>query len=524
MNNQEYWAKRSAEQMWDYMDEAEAVAEELKELYIEASNQIQDVAKKIFETYKEKHALPQEEAERLLKIISDPTDLRAVLRKLEEDPKNAELIKQIEGQAYGSRLARLSSVYSQMEDILSLLYAEQQKRTKTLLEGLATQAYYDKLFNLHQYSGYGFAFKMLSKKQVERVLKMSWHGSSFSERIWKDRDKLARQLKKEIILNLLTGRPLRDVAKSIEERFAVGYSTARRLVRTESCYTCNQLQLLSMKEHGVERYIYVAILDLRTSETCRALDKKDFLIEEAAVGKNFPPMHPWCRSTVISYIPKELLAKLKQSAIDPTTGERITVPGDMTYQQWYDKFVKGKEGEIAERNASHLRNLDKEQFEKYKEIFPDEIPDTIEKFRELKYNNPNEWERLKAAKQEKLNSMEFSEMQGLVEKLGDKEVRSWYIEHDKRIPNLINKELSLEDQARQACELRNQNRTNARNLMKNQEKRRQMDIDDPNKSFEELIEDKMRRKHLTYEEAIKDTIETATKTRKSVNDALGVEG
>lgn len=397
MNNQEYWAKRSAEQMWGYMEEAEKVAEELTDLYMEASHEVQDAAKKIFETYKSKYSLSEEEAERLLKMMSDPTDLRAVLRKLEVDPKNTDLIKQIEGQAYGSRLARLSSVYSQIEEVLMLLYAEQQKRTKALLEELSRQAYYDKLFNLHQYSGYGFEFKTLSKKQIERVLNSRWYGANYSEKIWKNREDLARQVKKEIMLNLLTGRPLREAAKSIDARFAVGYGKARRLIRTESCYTCNQLQLLSMKEHGVERYIYVAILDLKTSETCRGLDKEDFSIEEAAVGKNCPPMHPWCRSTIIAYIPKELLTKMKQSAIDPVTGERIKVPGDMTHKEWYEKYVKGKEDEIGTVNTSRQNSYDKDQFERYKKVLHHHVPETFEKFKEMKYNDSETYGKLKHA-------------------------------------------------------------------------------------------------------------------------------
>lgn len=397
MNNQDYWAKRSAQQMWGYMDDAEAVAKELMDLYIEASNEVQRTARKIFLTYKSKYGLSYEEAERLLKMIDDPTDLRAVLRKLEEDPKNAELIKQIEGQAYGSRLARLSSVYSQIDNVLSLLYAEQQKRTKVLLEELARQAYYDTLFNLHQYSGYGFGFKTLSKKQIEKVLHSRWYGHNYSEKIWDNREKLAKQVKKELIRNLLTGRPLRDASKSIEERFAVGYGSARRLIRTESCYTCNQLQLLSMKEHGVERYIYVAILDLRTSEICRSLDKKDFAIDDAVPGKNLPPMHPWCRSTIIAYVPKELLTKMKQSAIDPVTGQRIKVPGDMTHKEWYEKFVKGKEDYINKPRSSQQSSYDKDQFERYRKVLRHHVPETFEKFKEMKYNDKETYGKLKHA-------------------------------------------------------------------------------------------------------------------------------
>lgn len=55
--------------------------------------------------------------------------------------------------------------------------------------------------------------------------------------------------------------------------------------------------------------------------------------------------------------------------------------------------------------------------------------------------------------------MNFEDMPGLLEKLGDKEVRIWYKHHDERIPDLIDRTKSLADQAKQACELRNMYRT-----------------------------------------------------------------
>ena len=117
----------------------------------------------------------------------------------------------------------------------------------------------------------------------------------------------------------------------------------------------------------------------------------------------------------------------------------------------------------------------------------------------------------------------FSQIQQLSGKLSDRAVRKWYLAQDGKIPDEIDKTQSIEAQARMACELRNRNRTWARDLMHDQEKRRQMDITDPNRSFEELIESKMQRKGLTRDEAVADVLNTATKTRKSVNIALGLE-
>ena len=71
--------------------------------------------------------------------------------------------------------------------------------------------------------------------------------------------------------------------------------------------------------------------------------------------------------------------------------------------------------------------------------------------------------------------------------------------------------------------MRNHNRTAARELMKDQKARKELDLNDPNKTFEQLIEQKMQRKGLNRDEAMKDILETATKTRKSVNRMLGLE-
>lgn len=116
----------------------------------------------------------------------------------------------------------------------------------------------------------------------------------------------------------------------------------------------------------------------------------------------------------------------------------------------------------------------------------------------------------------------FENISALRGKLSDRAARKWYLAQDATIPAKIDASLSLEGQARQACELRNQNRTNARELMRDQKKRRELDRSDPNKSFEELIADKMSRKGLTREQAIEDILRTATKTRKSVNKQLGL--
>jgi len=103
------------------------------------------------------------------------------------------------------------------------------------------------------------------------------------------------------------------------------------------------------------------------------------------------------------------------------------------------------------------------------------------------------------------------------------EARKWYIEQNNKIPDLIDKTKPLEEQAKQACSLRNKNRFNARELMSDQELRKKLDISDPIVSFEELVEKKMNGKNLPREEALADIIKTSNKTRRSTNKVLGLE-
>ena len=116
----------------------------------------------------------------------------------------------------------------------------------------------------------------------------------------------------------------------------------------------------------------------------------------------------------------------------------------------------------------------------------------------------------------------FEKIQPLREKLSDRAVRKWYLSHDAEIPSLIDRTKDIETQAMQACAIRNENRTRARDLMRDQKARKKLDATEPNKSFEELLNEKMTNKDMNREEACAYIVESATHTRKSVNKSLGL--
>ena len=109
-------------------------------------------------------------------------------------------------------------------------------------------------------------------------------------------------------------------------------------------------------------------------------------------------------------------------------------------------------------------------------------------------------------------------------KLSNIDVRKKYIEEVSKIKGTIDNNLPIEQQARQAFEARNRIRTEARSLMADEETRVQLEKERPNKTFEELISSKMKRKGMTRDEAIRDIYDTATKTNANVNRELGLGG
>lgn len=106
----------------------------------------------------------------------------------------------------------------------------------------------------------------------------------------------------------------------------------------------------------------------------------------------------------------------------------------------------------------------------------------------------------------------------------NKSIREWYVANVNNIPNMIDKSLSKEEQARQAFELRNKFKREARIAMSDVETAEWLERKRPIPTFEELIESKMQRKGMTREEAIEDILKTASTTNADVNKEFGLLG
>src|SRR5690625_5197047 len=122
---------------------------------------------------------------------------------------------------------------------------------------------------------------------------------NFSDRIWQNKENLLSHLQTSYRDGLARGDNYATLITAMRRRFDVAYNDARRLVWTEASFVYNQAHTQAYIHAGVEEYQLDAILDSRTSPICREMDGKRFRFEDLEVGTNFPPFHPWCRTTFI---------------------------------------------------------------------------------------------------------------------------------------------------------------------------------------------------------------------------------
>ena len=343
------------------MDKAEKQADQFDKVYQEAKTYLDKEINKIFDKFQRDYGLSQVDARQVLKNMKDKKDLnelRKVLEARPNDPNIQRLLADLDSPAYSFRMKRLERLSDDLDRMRESIYHSEKTGSDAFYSDLMKDSYYKATFDLQQQTGLAYGFSGLPESEIKHLQSFSWldDGSTYSTDIWKNTGKLASSIKDELLISLMTGRDTRETAQAIAERFNVGQNDARRLVRTESAFFHNQMELLSYEEADIEKYIFVAVLDKRTSRICQEHDNQVYDRDKATPGVNCPPMHPWCRSTTVGYDEDADYSKLKRRARNPVTGKTELVPADMTYKEWYSKYV-AKDGEKV-YNQGMDRNKD----------------------------------------------------------------------------------------------------------------------------------------------------------------------
>lgn len=214
---------------------------------------------------------------------------------------------------------------------------------RSLLSEVYEDSVYKTAYEAQKLKGEFSTFKEVAKQDIETAVSKPWasDGKDFSQRIWENKTQLMNTLQTEMARSFMIGEGVAPLINRIQKRFNVSFSNARRLVETETAYVQEKAMLDTYDALDVEQYQILAVLDLKTSDICRHLDKKVFDRKDAKPGITMPPFHCYCRSTTIPYIEGITDSQeVTRAARDLSIGKTVFVEGDLNYEEWYNKYVK----------------------------------------------------------------------------------------------------------------------------------------------------------------------------------------
>ncbi len=298
------------------------------------------------------------ELERELRAKRDSLPKEIVDRMEQEWEEHEEKIRTL---AARGNITRLELLQADIDRNVLNLHDASQMSLYSYLGGQYEDGYYRGIYGIQHHTGFGYGFTTVNTAAVEKALLSQADRRNFSQTIYKNVKNLERELKDCLTTGMIKGEDMGRMARRVQGRLNVSYSNARRLVRTETAYAYEQASLAAYAECGVTEYEYIAELDHRTSDLCRALDGRHFRTADAVPGTNYPPMHPNCRSTTAASAFDDTMPR--GAAGDYEDGG-YPVPPAMTFEEWKDVQVTREQikrhGAYGTYTESEIRQLAQE--------------------------------------------------------------------------------------------------------------------------------------------------------------------
>lgn len=378
-----YWDKRALRRLTEAEKQGEAYSKRVQKIYEQANRNIQRDIEDIYRSYSNATGLDVQK----LKELLPKSETQRLWKELEAQG----LDKYVKGN-YKARISRLEKLQAQVYAKAKEIYPKEQLEHTMCYEGVINNSYYKTIYDVQMGTGADFVFSKIDDNMMSALLSERWSGKNYSQRIWGNTDLLAESLSEILGGALMSGQSIEKTSRQLRERFDVSKYYADRLIRTETNHFNNEADAMAYEEMDVDKYVFLATLDTRTSTKCQEMDGEVIPLKERQVGKNFPPLHPNCRSKTRAYMGEEIEKTLKRRARNPITN-KTEIIDNMSYEAWYNAKVKEYGRDDIDKAYKMTDNLsaDKKQYERYVSRLGEKTVGTFDKFREIKYNNTTEY-------------------------------------------------------------------------------------------------------------------------------------
>lgn len=378
MKSADYWLKRFKSLEQSQHDRGAAAFSEIDQKYRTAQRSIEQKIAVWYQRFAKNNNITLQEAKQWLSgknLDEFKWDVNEYIRYGQKNALNGEWMKQLENASARYHINRLEALKLQCQQDIEVLFGGQKDIFDRTMADVYRNGYYQTAFEIHKGVGVGWDFATLDTKTIDKVINKPWaaDGLNFSDRIWKDKQKLLAEMDSTLTQNIILGEDPQKAIDKISKRLGVSKNNAGKLVMTEEAFFSSAGQQDCFKELDVEQYEIVATLDSKTSEICRSMDGKVFKMSEWEVGVTAPPFHPWCRTTTVPHFDDEF--DVGKRAARGADGKTYYVPADMKYSDWEKSFVDGGKSDLQEVKPDDTIKketvLKKEQMTKLHDVMED---------------------------------------------------------------------------------------------------------------------------------------------------------
>nr|DAU97272.1 MAG TPA: minor capsid protein [Caudoviricetes sp.] len=281
---QDYWEKRQTELMKRLEKQSEGTIQRLVTAYNKSKDNIQKEIQKIFGKYVVDGKLTFKEAKELLNTRETKEfydNLLKQINSIDDVDVRRKLLAKYNATAYAYRISRYQALQENIDIELKKLVQEECVISKKHYVDIINEGYYRSIFNVQKGIGIGFNFSQLDNRTINLILNENWYKSeNFSQRIWKNNNKLANYLKSNFLVDNIAGKSIQRMASALDDAMNIGKYNAVRLLRTETNHFANEAEMLSYKELDIEKYRFIATLDNVICKHCAELDNKIFYLKD----------------------------------------------------------------------------------------------------------------------------------------------------------------------------------------------------------------------------------------------------
>ncbi len=221
---------------------------------------------------------------------------------------------------------KLNNVIS---DIFKAQIKDEIYKANDILTTIGLDKYYSNSYTLSL--GLDFKLKKVTNKTLNRIIKKTIKGKNYSDRIWDNKNKVAKALRLEIKKFLNGEINLNQIEKVIKTRFNSNAKVTKRLVQNETSRVMNQVNEAFQEDHNIEYVIWSATLDDKTEDYDASLDGKVFRVDDDSRPIPITDTHVGCRCCYISLPSKDYRPSKR---LDNKTKEKISYK---TYKEWKEE-------------------------------------------------------------------------------------------------------------------------------------------------------------------------------------------